>query len=656
MLTSTLYLGHRGGEESLRSPSPATLLRRLGELEQMLQHQKELVSKLSTSTTPQLPMTTDDDEDASAGLSLASPEGHPPRRLSTPPRRASVPPPAFVVGGFTPFTHLTPLTHHRSDSSYAGDLSEPSHEPLPRNSRPPTDRDGDEEVPLTIPVGHNTATASLFSNRLVRSLVGDYPEDLFFQIEQSQPLSVSPAASHYAPLPEVLASLNLERSHTNALVAGFFARVHGYHPLLDRPTFMARQYERLQATGPQPDADTALCLVVFALGRLTSTPTPGDAAGRDEESENYFAAAYTLLLLRWPESFGSDTSLVLGLVYAALYLCYMVRPLHASRLIHMASYSLQLMTNQLYISSVPQDSKDHICRLCWVCFVLECDSLAEFHLPRSGIEVLIDKLPFPRFDNQNDPDALASLAACSIRRLLNRIHSTIYSNSNGNGNGNGLPTSTTPYAVAGPTLSSSFASDTASTMDGCGGPTITSLWAICMELMRQLDTWYQSLPDLIRPDLSLTSSPPRDVRSAWLCLRYWSTKHIIYRPFVLFVVNLEGGADTLPLPLPPHILSSCYLCVESCRNYIAIASHVLVQRTPYTWMILHSVLACTFVLAMTSRSPLLKSGVPDISRLLTSIIQATQTWATPDSSAESIIWMLQTIQQKGRFRTSPGPG
>lgn len=193
------------------------------------------------------------------------------------------------------------------------------------------------------------------------------------------------------------------------------------------------------------------------------------------------------------------------------------------------------------------------------------DVLAEFHLPRTGIEVLVDKMQFPSFSAYVDRDALLFLAVCSIRRLLNRVHSTLHSI---NRRTETVTTAPTPPASKIPFDSTSAVSQ----------PTFEN---VCSELIRQLNTWYESLPDEIKPNLN--NEAPSDLHDGWLRLRYWSAMHIIGRPFVTFVVTSPKQDN-----FPPHVMKYCRLCLDSCRSSIAMASHILSQRTPYTWIIIHA--------------------------------------------------------------------
>lgn len=169
---------------------------------------------------------------------------------------------------------------------------------------------------------------------------------------------------------------------------------------------------------------------------------------------------------------------------------------------------------------------------------------------------------FPRFSHGIDRDGLMFLALCSVRRLLNRIHNTIYATG---------PRSV--VAVASPkSLGATDAAPSSPT-----GSTVTSLESVVTELARQLDSWYYSLPEAIKPDL--TGNVPRDLQDAWVRLRYWSAKHIISRPCLLYAASARSHTE-----FPAYVLKHSATCIESCRNYIEIATQVLLRRTQYTWM------------------------------------------------------------------------
>lgn len=176
------------------------------------------------------------------------------------------------------------------------------------------------------------------------------------------------------------------------------------------------------------------------------------------------------------------------------------------------------------------------------------DDLAEFHFPRSGIEILVDGLPFPEFTDLTDRNGLVFLALCSIRKLLNRIHNTMYAGK--------LETDSSkpqhhPISVA-------------------------SLETLNIELSRQLKTWFNSLPESIKPNLQDPIS--RNVHDGLLRSRYYAAKHILCRPSLVF------AAQSRDIQLPGYLIENCKICVDSCRNFILTTIPLVKKRTHSTWL------------------------------------------------------------------------
>lgn len=185
-------------------------------------------------------------------------------------------------------------------------------------------------------------------------------------------------------------------------------------------------------------------------------------------------------------------------------------------------------------------------------------------MPRSGIEIAIDRMYFPRLGGHSDRDAVMFLALCSIRRLLNRIHNAVY-------------TSGHKDALSPPESSSSLASSSSAQQHAFS--VLLSLEGIFNELERQLDAWYDSLPEAIKPDLS--NHVPCDTQDAWLRLRYWSAKHIISRPCLIYATIWCRGQN---LPPPEFVYRYSQMCIDSSHNYIRTGVHTLDRRTHYSWM------------------------------------------------------------------------
>lgn len=177
----------------------------------------------------------------------------------------------------------------------------------------------------------------------------------------------------------------------------------------------------------------------------------------------------------------------------------------------------------------------------------------------------MDGVPFPHFGSYTDRASFTFLAVCSVRRLLNRIHNTIYSTNTAS-----QPATSPLNALTNEIIAQKTSS-----------PKIDNLDHVCHELTRQLNAWYDSLPPSIR--LNLQAESPIDLLDGWLKLRYWSTKHIIYRPWVLFVSSLEGT-----LEVSTDIMNNCEVCIISCRQYIKAAAFTLSHQSQYTWQTLQA--------------------------------------------------------------------
>ena len=198
------------------------------------------------------------------------------------------------------------------------------------------------EEPLTIPIGHLTPTGSLFSLEPIRRLIGEYPEDYFFQIESSRPFELDSPNGH---LKQSCRLLNLDRPLADSLLAAFFSEIHPHFPILDPGPFTQFFYETIQDC--TRETSVALCFVILALGKLASNRqarSPGDYT--EEDGAEYFSLARNTLIMQWSTSFDPDFSLASGLVFSAIYLCYLERPLPAWKLVHMASTKIQIMVTQ----------------------------------------------------------------------------------------------------------------------------------------------------------------------------------------------------------------------------------------------------------------------------------------------------------------------
>ncbi|CAG7952062.1 unnamed protein product [Penicillium salamii] len=475
-------------------------------------------------------------------------------------------------------------------------------------------------LPLfTIPFGHQTTTSSLLVLPQVRSLAGNFPHDIFFRVEASRPFlgdMFTMGSSNRYELPV------LDRTITDRLLEQYFTLVHQFHPLLERDALMS-QYQNALDRGLQLDEESALCLVALALGAIASEPRQRNGEfERETPGFVYFQPALNILFATWANSFGNNIVLAQGLVLSALYLLHLMRPLQGWRLIHMASTNIQ----QTLIRSeqLSKAQRESILRICWSCFLIECDNLAEFDHPRSGIEPLVDNMPFPGCGNPPDSNVQHYLANLSARCLLNRIHHSIYFTSD-------VPTGNPRH--------SSEALDVVMSLPQLPS---SSLIRVCTELDHQLQTWYDMLPDTIRPDLDLhaQSDPP----TCLLRLRYWSARQIIYRPFVIYAITTTADQEHSSV-----ILDNCQACLSSCRAYIHAMADLLSTPSPYAYLASQCCLGSILILTLARRSPMLEHLVPDIDTLQNIAIGTLELWRISGSSIEYAHEIAMSIREKQQF-------
>lgn len=243
----------------------------------------------------------------------------------------------------------------------------------------------------------------------------------------------------------------------------------------------------------------------------------------------------------------------------------------------------------------------------------------------------------PDCSNLDPMGSTCYLAEISIRRLLNRIHNSLY------------PRKQTTLGLSSTSLTTS---------DGFSAKEISSATAICDELHRQLDMWYESIPEPFRPALGI--DPIANDRENVLRIRYYATKHIIYRPFVLYVIK-EDATN-----ISDSVLGKSRVCIESCRLYLRNTTSILQKPSQYTWtfslscvylylrLVLQRLsanrsLGALIVLTLSSLCPILQHLVPDIVELQALVIENIKPWASPNSSLNAVISIIQDMQRKQRI-------
>lgn len=191
------------------------------------------------------------------------------------------------------------------------------------------------------------------------------------------------------------------------------------------------------------------------------------------------------------------------------------------------------------------------------------DLIAEHHLPRSGVENLVDKFNLPLCRDPPNACLLAWLAELSARRLLNRAHHAIYAEGH-------------EYLLQANYVA--YASDNQD--DGTIRGAMGSSLKVSTELDEQLNNWFNLIPHIIKPDLT---RPPVDIHAVLMVLRYHSAKDIIFRPFLLFACSLP-----VTLKPPQSLIEICQTVIHSCRQYVYAADIRLRAPSASTEIVIHS--------------------------------------------------------------------
>lgn len=207
---------------------------------------------------------------------------------------------------------------------------------------------GDDVPPITIPLGHQTSTSNLLTLPQMRPLVGDYPEDFIFRVEESRSPS---AAMDFMTAPGLQGEeKQIDRTVTDDYLSSFLALVHACHPIFDRDVLLAN-YEAVMREGLGSDVRSGVILAVLALGATASDAI--DNGDNGNTGDACMQRALRILVPAWTLSFSGSIQLTQGLILCALYFTYVVQPLTAWRMIYMASTSIQqLLIRQVFCDLV----------------------------------------------------------------------------------------------------------------------------------------------------------------------------------------------------------------------------------------------------------------------------------------------------------------
>ncbi|KAK0111580.1 hypothetical protein ONS95_001929 [Cadophora gregata] len=403
----------------------------------------------------------------------------------------------------------------------------------------------------TMPKVHTNAALHLLQWPLIRDLVSrPYDPQILLQLEMArEPLALSKTPC-------------LDLSNTSAYIEAFFSKVNVWYACVN-PYNWTNHYRIALSNGFREGPESCIVLLVLALGQASCSASISRVPPSDDPPGlPYFAAAWALLPgLMTRNSVLSAQCTVL----ASAYLFYLVRPLEAWTLLSSTSTKLQLLLSAP--GRVPLGQRELSERVYWNALLFESDLLAEMDLPHSGIVQFEETVGLPGGFEPEEEESVGRddlwyfLAEIALRRLLNRVSQLIYSKDS-----------------------------MASTQ---------SLEPVVAELDFQLAQWYESLPVALQFPYSRTmlADPVQTV----LRLRYFACRTIIFRPYILAVLDNEQAA------MDPSVRENCRKCLEaSIRQLEHITAHHA-GHMPYLWQGALSIVSQTLLLMGATMSPSLSS-------------------------------------------------
>ncbi|KAM6507134.1 hypothetical protein FALCPG4_018519 [Fusarium falciforme] len=387
---------------------------------------------------------------------------------------------------------------------------------------------------LAIPVRHVTAPQHLLewpcSPLRLTPVELNYDVSLAIRRRRMTHLAIPPCCLTIQPIgPEWLRDLSL--SQLQQLISSYFESHHPQHPILDRAEFYSRNLANTILNKFQPSMDSCLVLLVMALGSITVHESGhGDWASQtlDDDAVAPVGVGFFNLALSMMQQI-EETN------WQGVQCRLLMSLFHAS---HLRTYDQWVAINQacsttlLLLSTQDHQEPLHI-RIYWMAYLLESQLLAEISFPPSGLSRLESSISLPYGPDIHDNSGPTEqqfffLALISMRRLLNRIHSHLY---------------TPDKSGAADEMSSPASQYRAQQWPA-------SQRALIHELDRQLEEWRNCLPDALKfpIDSTLTNeicAARKQPRSSsqklvgHLAARYFAAKSVLYRPF-LYHVLIEG--------------------------------------------------------------------------------------------------------------------
>lgn len=188
-----------------------------------------------------------------------------------------------------------------------------------------------DSTQFLIPKDHATIASTLLALPRARRLLGDYPRDFFFRLEETLPLPGILGNVHDAT--QVWPS-GLEPDVLDVLAMNYFRHVHPHQPLFTPQCFRLWQNALVQAQVVD-EVTTAICFCVYALGTVCMlSEDTEDSEGLGLE---YFQPALRTILHHTIWGSRPNIAICQALLLAASYFSHLGRPLQSWKMAHFSS-------------------------------------------------------------------------------------------------------------------------------------------------------------------------------------------------------------------------------------------------------------------------------------------------------------------------------
>ena len=190
-----------------------------------------------------------------------------------------------------------------------------------------------------IPKDHAAVASTLLKLPKARRLLGEYPRDFFYRLEEMLPLPGSLDSIYYTA--HALPSLDI--ASLDVLVNNYFQFVHPHQPLFSRQSFCLWQ-DRLLESHAADEITTALCLCVYALGTICMLSE--DTVDSKMLGLEYFQPAFRIILHRAIWSFRPNIAVCQALLLASSYFSHLGKPLQSWKMSYYTSHIFLQLTDR----------------------------------------------------------------------------------------------------------------------------------------------------------------------------------------------------------------------------------------------------------------------------------------------------------------------